>query len=106
MVKLVAMFNLPRGANESNFDKYFVDKHVKEASTIPGLRKYVICKAIKSTESNPSWYRINELWFDSMDDAEKAISSKIAIDCTNDLLSRVKDFTSVLVDEKEVKLTS
>jgi len=106
MVKLVAMFNLPPGTSESDFEKYFTNKHVKEASNIPGLRKYTIGKAVGNTEGKPSWYRINELWFDSMDDAKKALSSQIAVDCTNDLSPRVEDFVGVFIEEEEVKLPS
>jgi len=107
MVKLVAMFNLPAGANEAEFEKYFVNQHArKDAARIPGLRRYVIGKVVGSPAGQPGWYRVNELWFDSVKAALKAFNSKIAVDCTNDLMPRVKDFTPVFVKDVEIKIPS
>ena len=48
MVKLVAMFNLSPGTDEAEFEKYFVQKHARDAAKIPGLRKYLIGKVVGS----------------------------------------------------------
>ncbi len=105
MVKVVAMFNLPEGTDEAEFEEYFVSKHAKkDAAKIPGLRRYVIGKVVGSPAGQPGWYRVNELWFDSVKAAQKAFNSQIAVDCTNDLMPRVKDFTPVFVKDQEVKL--
>ncbi len=107
MVKVVAMFNLPEGANEADFEKYFVYKHArKDAAKIPGLRRYTIGKVLGSPAGQPAWYRVNELWFDSVKAATKAFNSQIAVDCTNDLMPRVKDFTPVFVRDMEIRLPS
>lgn len=107
MVKVVAMFNLPKGAKKVDFEKYFVNKHAKkDAARIPGLRRYTIGKVLGSPAGKPAWYRINELWFDSVKAATKAFGSQIAVDCTNDLMPRVKDFTPVFVKDLEIKLPS
>jgi uncharacterized protein (TIGR02118 family) len=107
MVKVVAMFNLPEGTNEAEFEKYFVNKHArKDAAKIPGLRRYVIGKVVGSPAGQPAWYRINELWFDSVKAATKAFNSKVAVDCTNDLMPRVKGFTPVFVKDMEIRLPS
>ena len=104
MVKLVAMFNLPPGTNEVEFEKYFIKKHARDAAKIPGLRRYVIGKVVGSPAGEPAWYRVNELWFDSVKAALKAINSQVAVEATNDLMPRVKDFTPVFVKDQEVKL--
>jgi len=104
MVKLVAMFNLPQGTDEAKFEKYFAERHAQDAAKIPGLRKYVVGKVIGSPGGRPAWYRVNELWFDTMSAAMEAFNSKIAVDCTNDLMPRVKDFTPVLVEDQEIEL--
>ncbi len=106
MVKLVAMFNLPRGTNEAEFEKYFVRKHARDAAKIPGLRRYVIGKVVGSPAGEPAWYRVNELWFDSVKAAQKFLNSQVAVDATNDLMPRVKDFTPVFVKDMEVRLPS
>jgi uncharacterized protein (TIGR02118 family) len=104
MVKVVAMFNLPPGTDEAEFEKYFVKKHAPDAAKIPGLRKYTIGKVVGSPAGEPAWYRVNELWFDSVKAAQKAFNSQVAVDATNDLMPRVKDFTPVFVKDQEVKL--
>ncbi len=106
MVKLVAMFNLPGGTNEAEFEKYFVRKHARDAAKIPGLRRYVIGKVVGSPAGEPAWYRVNELWFDSVKAAQKFLNSQVAVDATNDLMPRVKDFTPVFVKDMEVRLPS
>ena len=106
MVKLVAMFNLPEGTDEAQFEKYFVKTHAPQAARIPGLRRYTIGKVVGPPSEKPAWYRVNELWFDSMKAAMKSLNSREAIDCTNDLMPRVKDFTPVFVKDQEVSLPS
>jgi uncharacterized protein (TIGR02118 family) len=106
MVKLVAMFNLSPGTDEAEFEKYFVQKHARDAAKIPGLRRYLIGKVVGSPAGDPAWYRVNELWFDSVPAALKAFNSRVAVDATNDLMPRVKDFTPVFVKDMEVKLPS
>ncbi len=104
MVKLVAMFNLPPGTDEAEFEKYFVKKHAREAAKIPGLRRYLIGKVVGSPAGTPAWYRVNELWFDSVKAALKAFNSPEAVAATNDLMPRVKDFTPVFVKDVEIKI--
>jgi uncharacterized protein (TIGR02118 family) len=104
MVKLVAMFNLPPGTDEAEFEKYFVKQHAPDAAKIPGLRRYTIGKVVGSPAGQPAWYRVNELWFDSLKAALKALNSPLAMEATNDLMPRVKDFTPVFVKDQEVKL--
>ena len=106
MVKLIAMFNLPEGTDEAQFERYFVKKHAPEAARIPGLRRYTIGKVVGSPSERPAWYRVNELWFDNTKAAMKAVSSPEAVECTNDLMPRVKDFTPVFVKDQEVRLPS
>lgn len=104
MIKLVAMFNLPPGTDEVEFEKYFVKKHARDAAKIPGLRRYLIGKVVGSPAGTPGWYRINELWFDSVKAALKAFNSPEAVAATNDLMPRVKDFTPVFVKDLEIKI--
>ena len=104
MVKLVAMFNLPAGTDEAEFERYFVKKHAPDAAKMPGLRRYTIGKVVGSPAGQAAWYRVNELWFDSVRAALKAFNSPVAVEATNGLMPRVKDFTPVFVKDQEVKL--
>ncbi len=104
MVKLVAMFNLPPGADEAEFEKFFVKKHAPDAAKMPGLRRYTIGKVVGSPAGQAAWYRVNELWFDSVKAALRAFNSPVAMDATNDLMPRVINFTPVFLKDQEVKL--
>jgi len=106
MVKLVAMFNLPEGTDEAEFEKFFTKKHAPDAAKLPGLRRYTIGKAIVFPGEKAPWYRINELWFDNMKAAMKAVSCPAAAEATNELSPKVKDFTAVFIKDQEVKLPS
>lgn len=104
MIKLVAMFNLPPGTDEAEFEKYFVKKHARDAAKIPGLRRYLIGKVVGSPAGTSAWYRVNELWFDNVKAALKAFNSPEAVAATSDLMPRVKDFTPVFVKDVEIKI--
>jgi len=84
MVKVVAMFNLPRERmRRSSKSTSSTSMPRRMRRKYRGLRRYVIGK-VAVPAGQPAWYRINELWFDSVQAASKAFNSKEAVDCTND----------------------
>jgi uncharacterized protein (TIGR02118 family) len=107
MVKLVAMFTLPPGCDAEAFDEYFRSKHAaQDAAKMPGLRRYTIGKVVGAPSGEPAWRWVNELWFDNMSSAEKALNSEIGVTCGDDLMPRVANFTAVFVEDEEVTLPS
>ena len=107
MVKLVAMFTLPEGASGEAFDKYFREKHAaQDAAKMPGLRRYTIGKAVGALEGKPVWRWVNELWFDDLESAQKALNSPVGAAAGEDLMPRVANFTAVFVEDEEVELPS
>lgn len=73
MIKRVSMFSLAEGKDTDNVWKYWVETHAPNIKTIPGLKKYVISRVIKSipgpdgTEKKPSYWGMVEMWFDTME---------------------------------------
>jgi uncharacterized protein (TIGR02118 family) len=106
MVKLVAMFRLPPGADPAAFDRYFAEKHAaQDASRMPGLRRYTIGKVVGAPDGGEgAWRWVNELWFDDLQSAQNALNSPIGVEAGDDLMPRVQDFTAVFVVDQEVQL--
>lgn len=105
MIKLVAMFTLPPGADGEAFDVYFRNKHAwQDANKMPGLRRYTIGRVIGAPAGEPVWRWVNELWFDDIESAQAALNSAVGIAGSDDLLPRVANFTAVFVEDEEVGL--
>ena len=100
MIKAVCMFRLKDGIDEKDFEIYF-KKHVNDAKKLKNLKKYTIAKSIKE-EGKKNFYRINELYFNSVKDLEDSFSSKLGEDASEDLLKWVSDFKCIVVEEKKV----
>ena len=107
MVKLVAMFKLPPGADGDAFDDYFRKKHAaQDASKMPGLRRYTIGKVVGAPAGEPAWRWVNELWFDDVESAQAALNSVVGTAAGDDLSPRVANFTAVFVVDEEITLPS
>jgi len=100
MFKAVCMFKLKEGVDEKTFENYFI-KHVEEAKKLKNLKKYTVAK-IKNNEDSSTFYRINELYYESLPELEESFSSNLAKDATDDLLKWVEDFKCIIVEEKIV----
>ena len=74
MARLLVMYKTPRDA--AAFDKYYADKHIPLAKTIPGVRKYEVSNGSIGTPAGPSAYHlIATLHFDDMAAIQKAFAS-------------------------------
>ena len=104
MIKAVCMFKLPKGTNEEKFDDYFMNKHVIDAKKLKFLKKYTVAKVINENNNGDYYFRINELYYDSLEEANQSFSSETAKLATEDLLGRVIDFTCIFCEEENIKL--
>ncbi len=74
MAKVLAMYRTP--ADAAAFDRYYFDKHVPLAKTIPGLRGYEVTRGTIATLDGPSqYYLIATLTFDSLAAIQTALTS-------------------------------
>ena len=64
MVKAVCMFSLKEDINEKEFEEFFI-QHVDIVKKFKNLKNYTIANYLKE-EDKESFYRINELYFDSL----------------------------------------
>lgn len=100
MYKAVCMFKIESSISEKEFEDYF-KKHIIEAKALKNLKKYTVAKVVNPEDKN-IFYRINELYYDSIAELEESFSSDLARATTEDLLKRVNDFKCVIVKEEIV----
>ena len=74
MARLVVMYRTPQ--DPAAFDRYYFDRHVPLAKTIPGIRKYEVSRGPVATPAGPSgFYLIVTIHFDDMKAIENAFAS-------------------------------
>lgn len=74
MADLVVLYRTPK--DPAAFDKYYFERHIPLAKTIPGLRKYTVSKGPIATPGGPSnLHLIATLTFDNMAAIARAFAS-------------------------------
>jgi uncharacterized protein (TIGR02118 family) len=72
--KLVVMYPYPSNVDE--FERTYVEEHIPIAKKIPNVTTFVATKvAATPTGAQPAFYRIAELYFDSLDSLKEALAS-------------------------------
>ena len=74
MASLLVMYKAP--SDPAAFDKYYFEKHIPLAKTIPGLRKYTVTNGPIMTPAGPAaFHLIATLDFDDMAAIQAAFAS-------------------------------
>jgi uncharacterized protein (TIGR02118 family) len=74
MAQLLVLYKTPSDA--AAFDKYYFDKHVPLAKTIPGLRKYTVTHGPVVSPTGPSpLHLVATLEFDDLAAIQRAFAS-------------------------------
>lgn len=74
MAKVIAMYRMP--ADTAAFDRYYFERHVPLAKTIPGLRAYEVTRGTIATMGGMApYYLIATLTFDSLASIQAALVS-------------------------------
>lgn len=102
MVKVVALWNIPKEMKEEEFENWYQQKHIQDAKNIPGLRKYQVNKVVQRYQSSSKYYRMAELCFDSIDAAEKALESPEWQYAFKDAKGKIADHVRLFFDTREV----
>ena len=100
MIKAVCMFKLKKGMSEEGFEEYF-KTHIEDAKKLPNLKKYTIAKALEE-EGKKAFYRINELYYDSLEELEDSFSSELGERASEDLMKWVDDFKYIIMEENKI----
>jgi len=74
MAKVMAMYGMPK--DRDAFDRYYFDRHVPLAKTVPGLRHYEVTRGdIVAIGGASPYYLIATLTFDSLAAIHAALAS-------------------------------
>jgi uncharacterized protein (TIGR02118 family) len=74
MVKVSVLYGHP--ADPSAFEDYYARTHLPLAAKMPGVQRFEASKVVATPDgSEPPYYRIAELWFDSDEDLQASMGS-------------------------------
>ena len=74
MAKVMAMYGTPK--DPAAFDRYYFERHLPLAKTVPGLRHYEVTRgAIATLDGASPYYLIATLTFDSVAAIHAALTS-------------------------------
>lgn len=65
MVKLTVLYGHPE--DPAAFEKYYAETHLPIAAKMPNVSKVETTKMTMSPEGNPPFYRMAEIYFESME---------------------------------------
>ena len=99
LIKCVYLLRKRSEMSDEQFFRYWIDKHAALAKDLPGLRKYVINRAITTDNQTPDYDGFAELWFDSHELAKAAFASSIGRLVEDDARNFMAEEVSLVVAE-------
>jgi uncharacterized protein (TIGR02118 family) len=98
MVKLTVLYGHP--TDPDAFEQYYAETHVPLALKIPDLVRIEAAKVVVTpAEGSPAYYRTADLWFESQERMEAALSSPEGQAATGDLANFATGGVTLLVGE-------
>ena len=85
MVKMVRLLKRPDTMTLDEMEQWWLGPHADVAKRLPGLRKYVVSLVVGSPDpGEPKYDGMAEMWFDSIEDADKAQKSDVMKEAIRD----------------------
>jgi len=104
MIKRVSIVTLPQTTDPDAFWRYWLEVHADDVKKLPGLRKYVISRAVSQPIGEIKFWGMVETWWDSEEDFQRAFSTLEGKKAADDFWPRVANRGSVFMEEHEVEL--
>jgi uncharacterized protein (TIGR02118 family) len=84
-IKLTVLYAKPKDPDA--FNKYYLNKHMPLVAKIPGLQRTEVATILPPPpdQPEPPYWRITELYFQSVDDLQKGLASEEGKAATADL---------------------
>ena len=74
MVKLTALYGLPESPEA--FEEYYANTHLPLVESVPNARRLETARVVATPDgSEPPYYRIAELYFESMEQMQASLST-------------------------------
>lgn len=100
MIKLTVLYGHPE--DPQAFEEYYANEHLPLAAKIPNVQRFEAGRvSAADEESQPPYHHIAELWFESAEQMEQALSSPEGEAATGDILNFATGGATVLVSEVE-----
>lgn len=97
MIKLIALYRKPSEPEE--FDKHYTDVHTPLVERYPGLRKLEITRITGAPIGETKFHVMAEMYFDSKDAMDAALSSPEGKAVARDLMSFAAEVVTVFHGE-------
>lgn len=97
MIKLVALYRTPD--DRAEFDKHYDDVHTPLVRKYPGLRRLEVTRITGAPIGGTKFCRMAEMYFDSKDAMDAALSSPEGKAVARDLMSFAADIVTVFHGE-------
>lgn len=98
MIKVTVLYGHP--TDPAAFESYYATKHMPLVSKIKGLAKAEVTKFLPNADgSDPEYYRMAELWFDTPAAMQEALGSPEGKATTDDLANFASGGVKMLVGE-------
>jgi uncharacterized protein (TIGR02118 family) len=74
MVKMIVLYGPP--TDPDAFEDHYANTHLPLAAKIPNVKRFEASRVVATPDgSEPPFYRVAELWFDSHEDLQASTSS-------------------------------
>ncbi|HEX9461839.1 MAG TPA: EthD family reductase [Alphaproteobacteria bacterium] len=83
MIKLTLLYGHP--ADPAAFERYYASVHLPLAAQMQGIRRAEFSKVIAPADGEAPFYRIGELWFDSIPHLQSVLATPEAQKVVADL---------------------
>jgi len=98
MVKLTVLYGQPKSA--AAFEQYYAETHMPIAQKMQGVRRIELSKVVGTPDgSQPSFYRLADLYFDDVDHMKRVMDTPEAKATVADLANFATGGFTVLVSE-------
>lgn len=98
MVKTIVLYGKP--SDPAAFEEYYANTHLPIAGKIPGVRRFEAGRIAGNQDGgDPPYYRVAELWFDSLEAMDASMSSPEGQATVADLPNFATGGATVLVAE-------
>ena len=98
MVKLTALFGPPEDPDA--FEEYYANTHTPLVHKIPNLQRFDRGKVVGTPDgSEPPYYRVADLWFESMDQLQSSLGSPEGQEAAQDLQNFATGEVTLLISE-------
>src|SRR5215207_393467 len=98
MVRVTALFGHPE--NPDAFEEHYANTHTPLVHKIPNLQRFDRGKVIAPPDgSEPPYYRVADMWFESMEQMQSALGSPEGQEATQDLQNLATGRVTLLISE-------